>query len=156
MNEREMQDIYYDKIDNMSELQIELWRQTPEYVLELLKYSWLDDLIKKILDMRTFNYMQQNYKIEKLNCLSHWCVTDITPEQLAEPHPFGDVKYMAYDDRDYEDTRVLSLMSGNTWFDLWITASLILNHEFPGDHSFIEGFSKDADNPNCIWLYTGS
>lgn len=139
-----------NRIFNMSDLQITLYQQTPQYLIDLLRYTKLDEYIKDTLDFRTFSNIQDECK------LANWSMREITPEQLTEPHAYQGIKYLAYDDVDYEtDTVVLSLVNGDTWFDLWKSASLIIHHEL-GDHSFIEGFSLDSTNPKCLWLHTGS
>lgn len=130
----------------------------PELYLKLVKAR---NNIRKGLEgayqqeRRDFDVKNEHYEQVKqeLELRSIWSIYEV--EELAQPHPYGDVTKVVYKDH-WGDRAVECQVNGLTWAALYVAADACIRDSEDGHHVFIERFKPSKEQPGVLLLQTGS
>lgn len=84
---------------------------------------------------------------------SEWSVFEVA--DLNERHPFEGATVVCYKDH-WGDNPKSAAIVGSTWAALWIAANAVIRDSGDGHHVFIERFRQSKENPEVLYLSTGS
>lgn len=74
---------------------------------------------------------------------------------LNDRHPFAGATTVCYKDH-WGDKPVAVTINGSTWAALWVAADAAIRDSDDGHHVFIERFRPSKENPELLYLSTGS
>ncbi len=108
-----------------------------------------------VQDTEAFSNKYSHYEQARLQLglNSVWSIYEV--EDLASPHPFGDVIQIAYKDH-WGDEPVFAEVIGKTWADLYAAADICIEKSGDGHHVFIERLTPNPKDARQLVLSTGS
>lgn len=84
---------------------------------------------------------------------SEWSIYEV--DNLSDRHPFEGAVAVCYKDHWGEDHVTINI-NGSTWAALWIAANAAIRDSGDEHHVFIERFRRSQENPEVLYLSTGS
>lgn len=84
---------------------------------------------------------------------SEWSIFEVA--DLSERHTFEGATIVCYKDH-WGDKPVSATINGSTWAALWIAANAVIRDSGDEHHVFIERFRQSEENPEVLYLSTGS
>lgn len=84
---------------------------------------------------------------------SEWSIYEV--DDLNERHPFKGATVVCYKDH-WGNKPVSCAVNGSTWNALWVAADACIRDSGDGHHVFVERFRQSQENPEVLYLTTGS
>ena len=107
-------------------------------------------------DNKAFSRKSQHYDEVKADLgikNSEWSVYEV--DNMNERHPYQGATVVCYKNH-WGEKPVSSAINGSTWNALWVAANACIRDSGDEHHVFIEQFRQSQENPEVLYLTTGS
>jgi len=84
---------------------------------------------------------------------SEWSIYEV--DNMSDHHPYAGATVLVYKDH-WGDKPVSVAVNGLTWAALWFAADAAVRDSGDQHHVFIESFRQSKENPEVLYLSTGS